>query len=455
MTRATDMTTGNPFRLLIRFSLPLLFGNMFQQMYSMVDTAVVGRVEGVGALASMGAVGWLDCLVLWVVTGFAAAFSIEISQQFGAGNIEKMKKAICMAALMSAVLAVTLTAVSLSFLRPALQLLGTPENIIDGSQTYSTIIFSGLTVIISYNLLASILRAIGDSKTPLVAMIIASLVNVCLDLLFVAVFHWGIAGAAFATMFAQISSCIYCLTIILRSPLLKLSRANWSIDKQMLRRLFKLGAPLALQNIIIACGGLVLQSHINSFGYIFVAGVTAGIRMVGLMQMASISFGSAVSTYVGQNLGARNYDRIRKGVTSATKLSLIVSTSLAIICLLAGKWLLRLFVSGDAETVAGAVGYAYEYLTCGSIMLFALYLISVYRSALQGLGDTVIPMFSGFVELAFRLTMVFILPHFIYEWGIYCSEVSAWFASAVMLGIFYFLRAKKLGKDPEPLESEA
>lgn len=451
MAYIRDMTSGNPTKLLLSFALPMLLGNLFQQMYSMVDTIVVGRVVGVEALASMGAASWMDWLVLGIAMGFTQGFSIYMAQRFGAEDYVGLRKSVCMSALLSILMAAVMTAVSLLCLRPLLRLMDTPEDIIGGSIGYLRIIFSCLTVIIGYNFFASVLRALGDSKTPLMAMVVASLLNIGLDLLFVAVFHWGIAGAAFATVLAQLCSCLYCLYALVRLPILKVALSDWKPERRLLGKLIGLGVPIAFQNAIISIGGIVVQTLVNGYGFVFVAGVTAAHKLCGLMEQAGTSFGSAVGTFASQNLGAGQYGRIRQGVRSSLKISISVSLVIAAAVILFGRRLVLLFITGEPEIVTQVADIAYNYLVVMSAMLFVLYMLFIYRSTLQGMGDTITPMISGFVELGMRIGMVLLLPYFLGKTGFYIAEVSAWFGAAVLLLSVYYYKIGRLQKTADSL----
>lgn len=384
--RMKDMTCGKSAGLLLSFALPLMLGSICQQLYTMVDTMVVGQVLGVQALAALGASDWLNWMVLGIIMGFTQGFSILISQRFGAGDEDGLRKVTAMSTLLSAVIAIAVTAGSLLTAEPLLRMLNTPENILPDSLSYLQIIFSGAAIVTAYNMMAAILRAVGDSRTPLYAMLVASVVNIGLDLLFVMVFHWGIPGAAAATVIAQGCSCIFCLAVLRRMTLLKMEKQDWRLDWTLIRRLFQLGIPIAFQNTVIAVGGLVVQFVINGFGFIFVAGFTATNKLYGLLELAATSFGFSMATFAGQNLGAGKYERIRKGMRSAIKMAVATAIAISIVMILFGKYILLLFISGEPEEVKSVLEVAYTYLFVMCCLLFILYLLHLYRSALQGMG---------------------------------------------------------------------
>lgn len=444
MANTRDMTTGKPAGLLLSFALPLMAGNICQQLYTMVDTMVVGQVLGVEALASLGAADWLNWLVLGIIMGFTQGFSILISQRFGAEDQDGLRKVTAMSTLLSAVIAVVVTVSSLLLAEPVLRLLNTPDNVLPGSLSYLRIIFSGSVIVTTYNMMASILRAMGDSRTPLYAMLVASVVNIGLDLLFVMGFHWGIPGAAAATVIAQGCSCLFCLAVLRRMTVLRMTKTDWHPDGCLCRRLFQLGLPMAFQNTVIAVGGLVIQFVINGFGFLFVAGFTATNKLYGLLELAATSFGFSMATYAGQNLGAKKYRRICEGMRSALKMAVATSVIISAAMIAFGKPVLLLFISGEPGEVAQVLDIAYTYLFIMCCLLSVLYLLHLYRSALQGMGDTVIPMVSGIAELTMRIGCALLLPIWLGQYGIYFAEIAAWAGAVVILVTFYYIRIHHL-----------
>lgn len=443
-TNTKVMTSGNPAKLLLFFAIPLMLGNLFQQMYTMVDTIIVGQGVGVQALASLGAADWLNWLFLGLVTGLTQGFSIQISQLYGAGKIEKLKQTIGNSIVLTVGAAVVFLLIAQGGLRLFLDLMNTPSDIYAGSESYLRIMFGGIPVILAYNLAASILRALGDSKTPLYAMIIAACINIGLDLLFVMVFHWGIPGAAIATVIAQAFSFLFCFVVLRKIEVLKISRQDMKLEKGVVLRLLTLGMPLMFQNVIISVGGMVVQTVINGFGFIFVAGFTAANKLYGLLEMAAISFGYAITTYTGQNLGAGRLDRIRTGMRSGMAMAALTSVAVSAVMLIFGRSILSLFVSGDPAQTAEVLSIAYRYLSVMSYFLVVLYALCVYRSALQGLGDTVLPMVSGIVEFVMRVCAVMLLPAVIGQNGVFYAEILAWIGAAVLLVTSYYRKMHQL-----------
>ncbi len=447
--RIRNMTQGSPVKLLVTFALPLMMGNVFQQLYTVVDTAVVGQVVGVKALAALGAADWLNWLVLSVVQGFAQGFSILMAQYFGAKDYRQLSRAVGVSASLCGVVAVVMLLVSQLAATPVLMLLNTPGDIIGDSVLYLRIIFGGIPIVAAYNLLASILRALGDSKTPLYAVVVATVVNIALDLLFVMGFHWGIAGAAGATVIAQAVSTIYCFINVKRISILEMHAGDFRPDSGTVASLLRLGSPVALQNGIISVGGMVVQSVINRYGMLFIAGFTATNKLYGLLEIAATSYGYAVTSFVGQNLGGKLIKRIKQGMRSAAVIALLTSAVIALAMLLLGRMILGLFISGSPEEAAASMEIAYHYLAVMSVCLPILYMLHIYRSALMGLGDTVIPMVSGFVEMVMRIGIALLLPLAIGQEGIFYAEVGAWTGAAVLLTAAYFVRVSRLGNGAE------
>mgnify|MGYP000789231449 CR=1 FL=1 len=431
-TKIQDMTSGSPGRLIILFAIPLMLGNICQQLYTMMDTMVVGQVVGVEALAALGAVDFLMWVVTGISTGLTQGFSIQLSQYYGAKDFENLRKSLAHSYRLTAFIAAGVLILSQSFASLVLTGLHTPSNIIGMSLLYLRIIFCGIPATAAYNMFASALRAMGNSKTPLTSMIIASVLNVSLDILFVAGFGWGVAGAAIATVIAQSFSAVYCFLILRRIDIVHLTRADFMPASGMNARLMKLGIPVVFQNIIIGVGGLVVQYVINGFGFLFVAGFTATNKLYGILEMAAVSYGYAITTYVGQNLGAKKYQRIRKGVRSGTYMAVLTSVFISGMMVLIGRNILSLFVSGEPEQIRQVLDIAYKYLFIMAVFLWILYLLHVYRSAIQGLGNTLIPLASGIAEFVMRVSVALLLPKWIGEEGIYYAEICAW-SSACLL----------------------
>lgn len=443
---AKVMTEGKPWKLILGLALPLMFGNIFQQLYTVMDTLIVGRVLGVGALAALGASDWLNWMILGIVTGMTQGFSILIAQKFGAGKTDEMKQAVGASITLSAVSAVLITLLSQLLLMPLLRLLDTPGDILPMSLIYLRILFAGVPIVMVYNLLAALLRALGDGRTPLQAMAVASILNILLDILFVAVLHTGVGGAAVATLTAQAAASLYCLRVILRMDSLRIRREHLRPTRYLVRQLFSLGTPMAAQNTVIAVGGLVIQTIVNGFGVIFIAGYTATNKLYGILEIAATSYGYAMITYVGQNLGAGHYHRIRRGVRHAIGIAIVTSVIIAAATLLTGRFLVGSFITGTPREVQAATDIAYYYLAVMSVFLPILYLLHLYRSSLQGMGDTVLPMVSGIAEFVMRTGAALTLPGILGREGIFYAEILAWIGADLILISAYYVRVHKLSR---------
>lgn len=441
-----DMTKGQPAKLLLLFALPLMLGSLFQQLYTMVDTIIVGQGVGINALASLGAADWLNWMFVGFVTGLTQGFSIIFAQYYGAGDVKALRASIGNSLVLTVISAVIFTVAGEFSIVPILRLLDTPADIFAGAKQYLRVMIGGVTVSLMYNFEAALLRALGDSRTPLMAMVAAAVVNVILDLLFVIVFKWGIIGAASATIIAQGISFIYCFAAIKKIDMIKLSKNDIGIHADMSKKLLVVGVPIVFQNTVISVGGMILQSVINSYGFLFVAGFTAANKLYGLLETAATSFGFAITTYTAQNLGAGNFERIKKGMRSAVIMALITSVIISVIMLIFGRPILRLFISSETGQVEEVLGIAYHYLSIMSYFLAVLYALHTYRSALQGLGNTVIPMMSGIAEFVMRTAAALLLPKIAGKEGIFYAEILAWTGAAVLLVVSYYIVREKYHK---------
>ncbi len=446
------MTQGAPGSLILGFALPLMAGNVFQQLYTVVDTMVVGKYLGVSALAALGAADWMNWMMLGIVQGFTQGFGILMAQEFGAAHYDRLRRVVGISGLLSVFFALFLVAGGQLAVNPVLALLQTPGDILGGTTLYLRIMFLGIPVVMAYNLFACILRSLGDGRTPLHAMIVASITNIVLDLLFVMGLQWGIAGAAIATLIAQLVSGLYCLYYIGKLDILRLSRADFRFQGSLGLKLLGLGFPMAFQNCIIAIGGMIIQFVVNGFGVIFIAGYTAANKLYGVLEIAATSYGYAMITYVGQNLGAGKTKRIRQGMRSALVIALVTSVSIAAVMLVFGKVILGWFISGTPAEVEATLQVAYTYLAVMSVCLPILYILHVTRAAIQGMGNTLLPMASGIAEFVMRTAAALILPGIIGQMGIYLAEISAWTGADVVLVSSYFLTVRKLPADAEATE---
>ena len=437
-----DLTNGSPLKLILMFSLPLVLGNLFQQFYNMADTIIVGKCLGVDALASVGATGSLNFLIMGFATGTCSGLTIPVAQFFGAKDEHNVRR--CVANSLYVVLAVTvvLTTVTMLSTRQILELMQTPSDIIDGAYDYLIVIFAGMGITLLYNLLSGILRALGDSKTPLYFLIIASLLNVVLDLVFIQVFHSGVAGAAYATVIAQGVAAMLCLIyMIWKFPLLRITGADWRYSWNHIRRMLGIGIPMGLQFSITAVGSIILQSAVNSLGSGVVAAISAGSRVQMLLTQPLDTMGITMATYCGQNLGAMRPDRIRIGVRQATWVSLGYSVAAFLLSIVAGKQISLLFLDAGEVQIIGDV---YRFLMINGAFYPLLALIFIYRNSLQGLGYAVPAMAAGIFELVGRAAVSFCLVGTLGYTAVCLANPVAWIAADILLLPVYFVAMKRL-----------
>lgn len=446
------MTEGSPAKLILTFSIPIFIGNIFQQLYSMVDTIIVGKTLGVGALAAVGATGCINFLVLGFAIGITSGFAVPIAQSYGAGDIKRLRHNIIMAFYLSVISTIVLTAASVGATGWMLDLIKTPSDIYDGSYSYIRVIFLGIGCTIFYNMIAGVLRALGDSRTPLYFLILSSVLNVVLDFVFILSFHTGVMGASLATIVSQGVSAILCLLYAARKYAhLKVLTGDRRFRFQTAARMLVVGIPMALQFSITAIGTMILQSAINAIGSSAVAAFTAACKVEQLTTQPLDTLGTTMATYTAQNYGARRFDRIREGVRKCVLISCCFAIAGAGIILLIGKPALYLFVSSEETEV---IGYALQYLHTVIVFYIPLGMIFLFRNALQGLGHGFIPMSAGAFELAGRSVMAFFFAERLGFLAVCLAEPTAWLLADIPLILYYFMVAKKFpqtaggGKEP-------
>ena len=439
MSKTKSMTAGNPYSLILAFALPLMAGNVFQQLYTVFDTMIVGQFLGVTALAALGTTDWFNWMMIGMIQGLTQGFGILMAQAFGAGDHGRLRKVTGNSILLTIISAVILLVLGQLLMRPVLLLLQTPEEVLGIALSYLRIIFAGIPIVMAYNLLACILRSLGDSRTPLIAMVIAALTNIGLDILFVGSFGMGVQGAAIATVLAQLLSALFCLRQILKIEILRLSRSDFSLEARLCGRLLYMGMPMALQNMLISVGGMVVQSVVNSFGVLFIAGFTATNKLYGVLEIAAISYGYAMTTYMGQNLGAGKLDRIRKGMRAMLVIGTATSLIIAACMFGFGRMILSLFISGTPEEVEETLSIAFHFLSVMSAFLPALYLVHIARNAVEGLGNSSMPLMSGLAELVMRLSAALFLTRIMGPTALFWGEVLAWFGADIVLVIAYLV----------------
>lgn len=434
-----DMTKGNEVGLLLRFALPMLVGNIFQQLYNMVDSIIVGKFVGSNALGAIGAVGNLNFLFFSLCLGLTSGIGILISQFFGAGKDEYVKKIIANSVYIITGTGIGMSIISIVFARPILTLMNTPPENMEDAVIYMQIVCGATVIVALYNGISSILRALGDSKTPLIFLIVASFINVGLDLLFVLVFHMGVAGAAWATVIAQFLSAIGSILFALwKNPYMKLKKHHFVMESDIVKKSFQIGLPVAGQNELIAFSCVALQSVVNKYGATVMAAYTATSRVEQLVQQPFGSLGTAVSTFAGQNAGAGKYDRVSTSCKKSTFIVLIFSLLMIVVMFLFGKPIVKLFVDDPNIIEIGAKG-----LCITSLMYFALGMIYVTRGMLNGVGDAAYAMINGLTEVVGRIGFAYLLMAIpaIGMWGVWYTNGLTWILAGAA-GVIRFFQGK-------------
>lgn len=426
-----SMTEGNSIKLILQFALPLLIGNLLQQTYNIIDAAIVGKVLGTDALASVGASSSVQFLVLGFCIGICCGFGIPIAKSFGAGDYEQMRGYIFHAAILTGIAAVILTSVCALLCPQILHLLSTPQDIYGGAYQYLLVIFLGIPFTLLYNLLSSILRAVGDSKTPFLFLAVSTVLNIILDLFCILVLKWGCAGAAIATITAQAISGILCFIFILKHfrelyPL----RQDCTLKKDMTKTLLIMGLPMGLQYSITAIGSMVMQSANNGLGSVYVSGFTAGMRIKQFLMCPFDAIATAVSVFCGQNLGAGKVDRIKKGIVQGVCIGAGYGLAAGLILIFCGRTLSLLFVSKTSVEVLDASA---KYLRCMGFFFWSLGILNVCRMSTQGLGYSGRVVFSGIFEMVARIvvSLVFV-PVFGYN-AICFTDQAAWLSACIYI----------------------
>lgn len=433
-----DMTVGSPARMIINFTIPVFLGNVFQQFYSMADTIIVGKYVGTKALAAVGSVGTIMFLIIGFVMGMTAGFTVLTSQRYGARDMEGMRKTVGSAYILSIIVSVVLTIISMVFMKPLLIFMNTPSDIFKDAYTYIMIICGGIFAQTAYNLLSSVLRAVGNSKTPLYFLILAAVLNIFLDLLFIIVFKMGAPGAAWATVIAQGISAVLCLIYIWKKvPILSLNREHWKLEGHLVKIQMGIGFPMAFQYSITAIGTMMVQSSLNILGSIAVAAFTAGTKIEQVVTQAYIALGVTMTNYCAQNRGAGKYSRIRQGFRSATIIGAVYSLFAGAIFFTVGKYLVYLFVS---ENVNEIMMYAQTLLRCVGVFMFPLAIVNLYRNGIQGMGYGILPMLAGVAELVGRGVVALIAAHYHSFLGVCMASPAAWvLAAGLLLGMYYHI----------------
>jgi putative MATE family efflux protein len=433
----TDMTEGKPFKLLIQFAFPLLIGNIFQQLYNMVDSVIVGNFVGANALGSIGTTNSLNFFFFSLVAGLSVGIGIIVAQYFGSGDADKVKNTIGNAIWIIAACAIIMSCVGFFAARPVLILMNTDPIILEDAVSYLKVTSIGISCVAMYNGVSNILRALGDSKTPLIFLIVASILNVILDLIFVLCFGWGVVGAAIATAFSQFTSAITCIFYACRSnTYFKIKKEHLKLNPDIVKKSCRLGIPVALQNALIAFSLIVLQRIVNGYGAAFTTAFTVVSRIETLVQQPFMSLGAAVSTYTGQNIGAGKQKRVIEGFNSATVISTCFALIVGIIFWIFTSPIVSIF--GKDQNVLSIAVDGLRITCCFYVFLGLIY---TTRNVLNGAGDAMFSLFTGIVECIGRVGFAYpltLIP-FMDKYGVFYATGLTWFLN----GMFSLIRYKR------------
>lgn len=444
-----DLTKGEPLKLILLFSVPLLIGNIFQQLYNLADIVIVGRTLGVEALAAVGAVAPLFFLIMFAVVGLNNGFAVITGQRFGAGDYDGVRRSVAISTILSTSFTIVFTILCSLFMKQVLFIMNVPESIMHNAFWYIQICVWGLITVNFYNLLASIVRALGDSKTPLYFLILASVLNIILALLFIIKFGWGVPGSAVAVVLSQGFSALLCIIYVkFKFPILHMKKEDWKFDffnnkedREFAKMHLNVGVPATIQFSVLGLGVLIIQSVCNSFGSNVIAAFTAALRIEQIATMPMISFGIALAAFVAQNFGAEKIDRIKQGVIRGSMINILLSIVMAFVMRYFGSDIVRLFIgSGNSEVVK----IAHDYLWISTLFYFFLGQIFIFRNSLQGMGRPLIPLTSSFAELMVRsYAAVYLAVKYSY-FGIFYAGPIAWVTASIIVALGYFINIKRI-----------
>ena len=436
-----DMTSGSTMKLILGFAVPLLMGMLFQQVYSLVDTIIVGRFLGVSALAAVGATGSINFLIVGFCQGICNGFALPVAQRFGAKDYDGLRKYVGNSAVLSIIFGGAITLITVITCRPILELMQTPADIIDMSYHYIVVIFAGIPAIILYNILSAYLRSLGDSITPVIFLVLSAGLNIGLDLLFIVTFHWGVFGAAFATVLSQAVSGILCLILIIKKfDILHLAHDDWRLDWRYSKYLLIMGLPMGLQYSITAIGSVILQASVNTLGSTAVASMTAGSKISMFVVCPVDALGSTMATFGGQNVGAGRLDRLGRGLRSAVILGAVYSALILVVLIFFGRDLILLFVSAKEAAV---IAQAKQFLVTNAAFYLMLALVNIVRFLIQGMGFSGFAVFAGVFEMVARaLVGLVFVPICGFTAACFASPLAWVFADCFLIPAFFHCRKK-------------
>ncbi len=431
MTKTKTLTEGTPWKQILLFSIPIFWGNVFQLLYSLVDTKIVGSTLGTEALAAVGSVSTLHTLMTGFLNGLTLGFSLITAMCFGAKNRKRLKKTFAAAISLGVLTTLALVLMLMIFLHPVLNLLHVPQAQFEMAYAYISVLIVGLFATLFYNLCANTLRAIGDALTPLIFLILATVSNIGMDYLFILGFQMGVQGAAYATVLAQLLSVVLCLIRIFRKfPILHIQKEDFRFDRELMAEMYKSGLSMGLMSCLVGIGTILLQSAINTLGTTVIVAHTAARKVFELVSLPNSVLGSAMATYCGQNYGARRFDRIRQGIRASLIIAAVWAVVVFLIChTIEGK--LIQFVA--STTNPDVIYWGSTYLKVDMSFIVICGVIVILRNSMQGFGDRVIPVFSSCIELAGKIMFAFVFAPMFAYWGIIWAEPMVWIAMVIPL----------------------
>lgn len=438
---AKDLTVGSPMKLILGFAFPMFLGLLFQQFYSLVDTMIVGKYLGVDPFAGVGSTGSLNFIVIGFCMGLCSGFSVPISQSFGAKDFPLLRKMVTNSVWLCTFFSVVITTLMLVFCRPVLTLMNTPENIFEYAYIYIFIIFAGIPCTILYNMTAAILRALGDSKSPIIFLAISSAINIGLDLLLIIVFRMGVEGAALATVVSQgVSGVISIIYIKKKFDILAMEKGDWKLERHLAGKLTGVGIPMGLQYSITGIGSVILQTAVNGLGSIYVASMTAGSKINVFLACPFDALGQTMAPYAGQNIGARKLDRVGKGLRAACIIGFIVSGLMVVIVKLFGGQLTMLFLDEKDPVI---MQNSTQFLIIVSAFYCLLTLVNTVRFTIQGMGFSSLAIIAGVMEMIARgIAGMLLVPSFGYIGACYSSPLAWLLADAFLIPAFFLCKRK-------------
>lgn len=437
-----NLTEGDPTRLIFFFALPLVAGNMMQQLYAFIDTLIVGRFLGVNALAAVGCTGSLMFLALGFLMGFCTGVTIYTGQRFGAGDRAGVRQSAAACIMLGVAVALTLTAIVLPLTRTLLVLMETPPEILDGAYDFISIVFAGLTIFLLLYLQNCLIRALGDSTKPTILLAVTLGINIALEPIAILILGWGIPGA---TVFSQgVGALLFWIYIRRRVPALHTRWSDWKPNRAVLMAHLRMGLPMAFQSSVIAIGAIIVQVALNNLGALPVAAYAATQKIDAVAVMPMLSFGYAMAAYTAQNYGAQKYERIRMGVRACLRMSMAFAMGIGALLIAFGTFFLELFVGADAEGAVEVIAYGHTFLIVNGSTYIILALLLVYRNVLQGLGQSVIPTIAGAMELIMRAGAAVFLCGTLGFLGACLANPLAWLGAAIPVTIAYFWTERTL-----------